>query len=407
MNIEICPPLKKVSNVSYFHSTSLPSAKKTSKFKSKSTLPSFPKILTATSTESSSKTPAPKVKSTLEKKLNLGTVFSSVRNTSFKFEEALYSESFTSLTRPSEQNLDVSKDKFYSPTSLSKNECSPVKDILLHDEVIPPIIEGTLPSFVTSSLSSYPYLTNPSTTIFESKFTHLKNSRFESTSFAFRDRTLKSVEPQLKTLEVHISSSSYYATPKERKSSSSSSSETSTHDSSLLSPLESILCKKKESSRLSTKSLSTLKTKFDILPSNPPSPHSSHSKEEGNLHHPPSYLKKILGPTKTLDFSSHKIISERTLRSYKTSSSSHLSTLHSKSKDKATKYFKSLSSKTKSTKFSSSTCFSSSTLRARYPTLVRLINGEKPLYISTLVVLIIILLLIYLFLIKLLHLPFD
>ena len=90
----------------------------------------------------------------------------------------------------------------------------------------------------------------------------------------------------------------------------------------------------------------------------------------------------------------------------KTFSLSYLGTSAcSKSKIKAAKQFKS-SFKTKSSKLRNSTCVSSSTSSRNIgPVLFRLVNGEQPLYF--IIVILIVLLLLYLFVIKLLHLPFD
>jgi len=113
-------------------------------------------------------------------------------------------------------------------------------------------------------------------------------------------------------------------------------------------------------------------------------------------------LKKILGPTKTLDSSESKNILGKTSGSNK-----NFGTLTcGKPKVRATKHSKS-SFKTKPDKVSSSAYFTRSSSGTRNPTFLRLVNGEQPLYFIPVVLAFIILLLVYLLLLKLLHLPFD
>jgi len=117
--------------------------------------------------------------------------------------------------------------------------------------------------------------------------------------------------------------------------------------------------------------------------------------------------KEILGPTKTYDLPHHKFILGKTLGFNKTFSFSHLGTSTcGKTKVKATKYLKS-PSQTKPNNISSFTCHSRSSSGTRYPTFLRLVNGEQPLYFLSVVSIFTILLLAHLLLLKLLHLPFD
>ena len=149
--------------------------------------------------------------------------------------------------------------------------------------------------------------------------------------------------------------------------------------------------------------------KDNLISKHPPSNSSPYlpTAEEGtSASHPPSYSsKKILGPAKTLDLSSHKTILEKTLGTDKTFCSSHLGTSAShKSKD--TKCNKS-SHEIKSSGTSSPACHPRSTSRSRCSTLSRLVNGEQSLCSIPAVSTFIILLLACLLLLKLLHLPFD
>ena len=203
------------------------------------------------------------------------------------------------------------------------------------------------------------------------KFKHLKNSRFDSTSFIFRDRTSKSKELHNKTLKEFKSPSSSRISPKGKEN--------------LLSSISAFISYSSDDSNSSS--------------------YLSTPEEETLLHS----NKEILGPTNsTLDLPAHKNITERTSGTHKTFSSTHLgASICSKPKVKAAKHAKSFC-KTMPTKTLSSTYFSGSTSRTRHPTLLRLVNGEEHLYFFTPVVLtLIILLLLYLFAIQPLHLPFD
>ena len=159
--------------------------------------------------------------------------------------------------------------------------------------------------------------------------------------------------------------------------------------------------KKRDFSHLhSSRFLSTRKVSKHHVDSKHPSFNSSSS----NLSH--HLKKKILGPTKILDLSEPKNILGKTLGSNKTFSLSHLGTsTRGKPKVKSTKHSKS-SFKTKPDEVSSSTYFTRSSSGTRNPTFLRLAHGEQPLYFIITVTLII-LLLLHLFMIKLMHLPFD
>ena len=410
-NIQIYPPLKRESNVSFFTSSSLSEPKKASTSGVKcASNPSFPKILSKLSFESCLEPSSLMKNATKTGKLSMSNIFTSSKKSSSTFHKILEEKEIIAPTHhsshaPSTSTHDALSDEepnvSFSPLP-SEPRHSSTTHISSHET------EGNSCSSETLSLSSHSSSTSRLHPAFGSKFAHLKNSRFESASFIFRDRTLKSKELYHKTSEEHLSSSSSFILPKERKTPSSSISETCiSNPRAHFSSSKSSNHPKEELLSSPTKSSPTLKTKLNILPLKPSSAHSSPTNEEETLHHSPSHLKKILGPTKTLDFSSHKIISERTLGAYKTFSSTHLGTsIYSKSKAKATKYLKS-SFKIKSAKTSSSTCFSRPTSRIRDPTLARLGNGEQPLYSSNSVVSFIILLLLYLFLVKLMHLPFD
>ena len=185
--------------------------------------------------------------------------------------------------------------------------------------------------------------------IYESKFKHLKNSRFTSTSIMFRDRSKKS---------------------------SSSASKSSSNNSTTYPPPSSFGFKLHHSSIESDDSL----------------PHLS---------------KEIKGPNKTLDLPSRNNILKKTLESYKTYRSSYLgNATRSKSKVPAAKHFKSF--RTSRTKLVCPTYLPCSTFpRTPTSTSPDLENGEQPLYPPTSVVSLFIVLLIFIFSIKLLHRPFD
>jgi len=141
---------------------------------------------------------------------------------------------------------------------------------------------------------------------------------------------------------------------------------------------------------------------------------SSHSKsssvpssfkcEEDPSHH---IKKEIIEPTKIYDLPTHKNIFGKTSGLHETFSLSYLGTsFNSKSKAKATKHIKS-SFKANPTKLRSPTYSAySSASRNRVLLLLRPDYGEQPLYLINIVILII-LLQLYLFMIKLLHRPFD
>ena len=201
---------------------------------------------------------------------------------------------------------------------------------------------------VTSTLSSNSSSISQLYSIIESKFHHLKDSRFHSTSMVFRDRSLKS------TVELRNETS------------------------------------KEETSKSSHSKSSSVPSSFKC--------------EEDPSHH---VKKEIIGPTKTYDLPNHKIIFGKTSRLHKTSGSSHLGTsFYSKSKAKATKHIKS-SFKANTTKLRSPTysAYSSASMN-RVLLLLGPDYGEQPLYFVNVVILIN-LLLLYLRMIKLLHRPFD
>ena len=131
---------------------------------------------------------------------------------------------------------------------------------------------------------------------------------------------------------------------------------------------------------------------------------SKRSSCDSTSHHS---FKEIKGPDKTLNSLHCKIIFEKTSGTHEAFSSSHLGTsIFSKSKVKATKHIKS-SFKAKPTKSRSPSYSAYSTAsRNRVLLLIRPDYGEQPLYLIIIVILII-LLLLYLFVIKLLHRPFD
>ena len=159
--------------------------------------------------------------------------------------------------------------------------------------------------------------------------------------------------------------------------------------------------KKRDFSHLhSSTFLSTRKVFKHHLDSKCPSFNSSSSNPSHHL------KRKILGPTKTLDLSESKTILRKTSGPNKTFSISHLGTSTcGKLKVKATKHSKS-SFKTKPNMISSSTYFTRSSSGTRNPTFLRLAHKEQPLYFIIIATLII-LLLLHLFIIKLMHLPFD
>ena len=219
-----------------------------------------------------------------------------------------------------------------------KFKCSPEHRSFHHktyQNVFEPITSGS-PSQTSSKCSSR--------NICKSKFEHLKNSRFVSTSFIFRKRDALSNE--------NVSSSA----PETYSSRSNSPS------------------------------------------SYPP------TTEEGTSSHIMS--KEIKGPDKTLDSLHHKNILWKTSGSSKTFSLSHLGTSTcGKPKVKAAKHIKS-SPKTTSSETSSPTCYSRSALRSRCSAFLRLAHGEQPLCFIIIITLII-LLLLHLFIVKLMRLPFD
>ena len=215
---------------------------------------------------------------------------------------------------------------------------------------------------------------------------HLKDSRFESTSNVFKFRHFKLNSNHVCNDEKECASS--------RKLPHSPSVSTSSKN-----------LKEDISSNHSHKFLPTLETKFI----NHFSSNSSSlcllpiRKEETPPHH---NSKKILGTSKPLDLSSHKIILGKTSGFNKTFSLSYLGTsIFRKSKVKSEKYSKSFS-KTRSSKSRPNYSSSSASSENRSSSSLELAYGEQSLFISSIVVLII-LILLYLFALKLLHRPFD
>ena len=356
-NTSIYPPLKRESKASYFDSPSLPTPKKTSVSRVKcASTPSFLQTLTT-----------PPAKSRLDP-------------LSPKKNEILTSdESKAKKLRDIKKKLESRKleDLFHG----KKGSKSFIKNLSSLDSFTP---------CISSSILS-------STAPIENKNVH-RSSSISSTSSSFESFLTSSNHFEYSSSRSRLPSTSFVSSHESEDSPYSSETSSSSSETEFIKRKTSFVIKKRDLFHLhSSRFPSTRKVFKNHLDSKLPSCDFEHHNS----------FKEIKGPDKTLDLSSHKIIPERTSGPFKTSSSSHLSNPHSKSKVKATKYFKSPSSKAKPTKFSSSTCFSGSTSRARHPTLVRLANGKQPLCILTLVVLIIISLLLYLFLIKLLHLPFD
>ena len=114
-----------------------------------------------------------------------------------------------------------------------------------------------------------------------------------------------------------------------------------------------------------------------------------------------------MGPTKTLDSVTHSIILERTSRSKKFPSHSYLSTLHRKSKAKASKHQKSLCSSRLKTSHPAHSSYSSSSSN-RITTSLSLVDGEKSIIALNLAVSTFIpLMIFYLSALKLFYRPFD
>ena len=356
---EVFPPLKKSPSSSLEMHPSSSSSNKVSMFTSdfKFHLDSceFPSSAIITSDDAKPKKIEDAKKKTfnLEKKdFNMSTIFSSSKKSSATFRGILKKSTFTSYSLPPHGNnvFNISSEHL-----VSRFKCSPEHRGFHHKTH-----ENVFKS-ITSGLPSHTSFKPSSRNIYESKFKHLKNSRFVSTSFVFRKRDASSNEnDSSSTSKTH-----------------SSLSKCSTHH-------------KEEMSKFDppTKSSPILKTNPCHPPSNS-SPSCSPATEEGTS---PDHnaFKEIKGPNKTLDSLHYETIFEKTSGTHKTFSSSHLGTSIF-NKSKAAKHNKS-SPKTKSIP----TCYPRSTSRSRCSTLPRLVDGEQTLcFISVFLMFIILLLLCF------------
>ena len=196
----ICPPLKRESKASCFTSPSLPTPKRASTSKVKcASSPSFPQILTATPVESHLEPSTQKKNAIAKEELSMNDIFASSKKGSATFRKILEENG---IFTPASHDLSALTSKAPcdgEPTDLFSFQLS---EHLSAPHVSSHESEDNSYSSETPSLSSHLSSTSQLHSIVESKFNHLKNSRFYSTSMIFRDRTSKS------TSEVHISSSS-------------------------------------------------------------------------------------------------------------------------------------------------------------------------------------------------------
>ena len=191
----IFPPLKRESKVSHFNSPSLPDNEMSSASKVRcASASSFTAILTSASIESRLKPPKlKKIKETKKKKtsnlekkdFHMSTIFSSSKSSSATFCGILKKSAFASYSIPPNEN-----DKFITSSEhlFSKFKCSPKHHGHIHET------NGNVSESMTSDLTSHASSKCSSRNTHESKFEHLKNSRFVSTSFIFRKRDASSNE---------------------------------------------------------------------------------------------------------------------------------------------------------------------------------------------------------------------
>ena len=190
-NIVIYPPLKRESDVFCFISPSPSASRTASTLKVKHAYtPSFPKILATLSKESFAETSASKNEPTVKKGFNLNNIFSSSSKISSTFHKVLREKRSITPTRHSENFSSAFAH------SISSHDESNFLHTLLNSELKSPSIshvfssetEDIMHSSKTSSLSSYLPPTSSFQCSFESKFTHLKNSRLNSKYLVLRGR---------------------------------------------------------------------------------------------------------------------------------------------------------------------------------------------------------------------------
>ena len=201
------PSLKRIPPSSSDIHSSFPSSNKVSKvacdLKFYADSCAFPSSAIITSDDAKTK----KIKETKKKKtsnlekkdFNISTIFSSLKKSSATFRGILKRSTFTSHPLlPYENN----KFNISSEHLVSRFKCSPEQYGHIHET------NGNVSESMTSDLISHTSFKTSSRNIHESKFEHVKNSRFVSTSFIFRKRDTSSKENvSSSTSETHSSPS--------------------------------------------------------------------------------------------------------------------------------------------------------------------------------------------------------